>query len=98
MNVFIPIIILSEFILRFLNFALCECVPFLWNPIRLKRRRQLKQSQSEKSVNEQNQVIISCPNIPNDNAPKKETDLPKITSKPSAGSGKSSIKNSGVGM
>lgn len=53
---------------------------------RLKRRRQLKQSQSEKSVNEQNPAIISCPDIPNDSDPNKKTDLERITAKPPAGS------------
>ncbi|XP_071753095.2 nuclear receptor coactivator 7b [Centroberyx gerrardi] len=63
---------------------------------RLKRRRQLKQSQSEKNVNEQNPAnsslkspIISCPNIPNATDPKDKTtkaDLQRITAKPSAGS------------
>lgn len=53
---------------------------------RLKRRRQLKQSQSEKSVNEQNPAIISCPDIPNDSDPNKKTDLQRTTGKPPAGS------------
>ncbi|XP_029281518.1 nuclear receptor coactivator 7 isoform X2 [Cottoperca gobio] len=53
---------------------------------RLKRRRQLKQSQSEKTVTEQNPAIISCPDIPNDGDPTKKTDLQRITSKPPAGS------------
>lgn len=66
----------------------CECVRVLWNPVRLKRRRQLKQSQSEKNANEQNPAIISCPDIPNDGEPNKKPDLPRITSKPPAGSGK----------
>lgn len=51
---------------------------------RLKRRRQLKQSQSEK--NEQNPTIISCPDIPNDSDPNKKTDVQRITAKPPAGS------------
>lgn len=51
---------------------------------RLKRRRQLKQSQSEKSVTEQNSAIISCPDVPNDSDPNKKTD--RITVKPPAGS------------
>ncbi|XP_051264618.1 nuclear receptor coactivator 7 [Dicentrarchus labrax] len=53
---------------------------------RLKRRRQLKQSQSEKSVNEQNPAIISCPDVPNDGNPNKKIDLQIITAKPPAGS------------
>ncbi|XP_042359819.1 nuclear receptor coactivator 7 isoform X2 [Plectropomus leopardus] len=52
---------------------------------RLKRRRQLKQSQSDKSVTEQNTAIISCPDIPNDGDPNKKTDLQR-TAKPHAGS------------
>ncbi|XP_044025301.1 nuclear receptor coactivator 7 isoform X2 [Siniperca chuatsi] len=54
--------------------------------LRLKRRRQLKQSQSEKNVNEQSPAIISCPDIPNDSDPNKKTDLQRITAKPPAGS------------
>ncbi|XP_074471299.1 nuclear receptor coactivator 7 isoform X1 [Sebastes fasciatus] len=53
---------------------------------RLKRRRQLKQSQSEKNVTEQSPAIISCPDIPNDSDPNKKTDLQRITAKPPAGS------------
>ncbi|XP_059212537.1 nuclear receptor coactivator 7 isoform X2 [Centropristis striata] len=53
---------------------------------RLKRRRQLKQSQSEKTANEPNPAIISCPDNPNDNDPNKKTDLQRITAKPPAGS------------
>ncbi|CAJ1078047.1 nuclear receptor coactivator 7 [Xyrichtys novacula] len=53
---------------------------------RLKRRRQLKQNQSEKSVNEQSPVIISFPDISNEGEPNKKTDLQRITSKPPAGS------------
>ncbi|XP_070781919.1 nuclear receptor coactivator 7 isoform X1 [Enoplosus armatus] len=53
---------------------------------RLKRRRQLKQSQSEKNVNEQSQAFISCPDVPNDSDPNKTTDLQRITAKPPAGS------------
>ncbi|XP_035535004.1 nuclear receptor coactivator 7 isoform X2 [Morone saxatilis] len=53
---------------------------------RLKRRRQLKQSQSEKSVNEQNPAIISCQDAPNDGNPNKKTDPQRITAKPPAGS------------
>ncbi|XP_019126143.2 nuclear receptor coactivator 7 isoform X2 [Larimichthys crocea] len=53
---------------------------------RLKRRRQLKQNQSEKNVNEQNPAIISCPEVPNDSEPNKKTDLQRITAKPPAGS------------
>ncbi|XP_051816776.1 nuclear receptor coactivator 7 isoform X2 [Acanthochromis polyacanthus] len=51
---------------------------------RLKRRRQLKQSQSEKAVNEQNPAIIFCPDFPKDNDPKK-TDLQRVTAKSPAG-------------
>ncbi|XP_054474510.1 nuclear receptor coactivator 7 isoform X2 [Anoplopoma fimbria] len=53
---------------------------------RLKRRRQLKQSQSDKNVTEQNPAVISCPDIPNDKDPKKKTDLQRITAKPHAAS------------
>ncbi|XP_045916803.1 nuclear receptor coactivator 7 isoform X1 [Micropterus dolomieu] len=53
---------------------------------RLKRRRQLKQSQSEKSVSEQSPAIISCPDVPNDSDPNKKTDLQRVTAKPPAGS------------
>ncbi|XP_023128183.2 nuclear receptor coactivator 7 isoform X2 [Amphiprion ocellaris] len=52
---------------------------------RLKRRRQLKQSQSEKTVNEQNPAIISCPGALNDNDPNKKTDLQRVTAKTPAG-------------
>ncbi|KAK5852985.1 hypothetical protein PBY51_006812 [Eleginops maclovinus] len=51
---------------------------------RLKRRRQLKQSQSERIVTEQNPSIISCPDIPNEGDSHKKTDLQRITSKPLA--------------
>ncbi|KAM9339620.1 nuclear receptor coactivator 7 [Symphorus nematophorus] len=51
---------------------------------RLKRRRQLKQS--EKNVSEQNPAIISCPDVPNDSDPNKKSDLQRITAKPPAGS------------
>lgn len=57
------------------------------NPVRLKKRRQLKQSQTEKSASEQNSTIISCPGHPNDVEPNKKTDPQRITSKPPAGSG-----------
>ncbi|XP_008290512.1 nuclear receptor coactivator 7 [Stegastes partitus] len=50
---------------------------------RLKRRRQLKQSPSEK--NEQNPAIISCPDVPNDSDPNKTTDLQRVTAKAPAG-------------
>ncbi|XP_023259263.1 nuclear receptor coactivator 7-like isoform X1 [Seriola lalandi dorsalis] len=53
---------------------------------RLKRRRQLKQSQSDKNVNEQNPTIISCPDIPTDSNPNKKTDLQRITAKAPAAS------------
>ncbi|KAI4802327.1 hypothetical protein KUCAC02_020175 [Chaenocephalus aceratus] len=51
---------------------------------RLKRRRQLKQSQSEKSVTDQNPAIISCPDIPNEGDPHKTMDLQRIALKPPA--------------
>ncbi|KAM9355735.1 LOW QUALITY PROTEIN: nuclear receptor coactivator 7 [Pholidichthys leucotaenia] len=47
---------------------------------RLKRRRQLKQSQSEK--NEQNPAIISCPNISNDDDPNKKSDQLNVSANP----------------
>ncbi|TNN82683.1 Oxidation resistance protein 1 [Liparis tanakae] len=53
---------------------------------RLKRRRQLKQSQSEKNVTEQNPAVISCPDVPNDQDPDKKTDLQRIPAKPPAAS------------
>ncbi|KAM3861206.1 nuclear receptor coactivator 7 [Diretmus argenteus] len=63
---------------------------------RLKRRRQLKQSQSERNGNEQNPAnsslkssIISYPDIPNATDPKDKTakaDLQRITENPPAGS------------
>ncbi|XP_074541259.1 nuclear receptor coactivator 7 [Halichoeres trimaculatus] len=53
---------------------------------RLKRRRQLKQNQSEKNVNEQSPVIISCTDSPDDSDPNRKTDLQRITPKPPAGS------------
>ncbi|XP_071335309.1 nuclear receptor coactivator 7 isoform X2 [Trachinotus anak] len=53
---------------------------------RLKRRRQLKQNQSDKNVNEQNPTIISCPDTPTDGNPNKKTDIQRITTKPPAGS------------
>ncbi|XP_075940705.1 nuclear receptor coactivator 7 [Anarhichas minor] len=53
---------------------------------RLKRRRQLKQSQSEKNVTEQNPAVISCSDIPNDKDPNKKTDPQRITAKPHAAS------------
>ncbi|KAF3849849.1 hypothetical protein F7725_019568 [Dissostichus mawsoni] len=51
------------------------------NTQRLKRRRQLKQSQSEKSVTDQNPAIISW-------RPHKTTDLQRMISKPPACPGK----------
>ncbi|XP_040920775.1 nuclear receptor coactivator 7 [Toxotes jaculatrix] len=53
---------------------------------RLKRRRQLRQSQSDKNVNEQNPAIISCPDVPNDSDPNKKTDVQRVTTKAPAGS------------
>ncbi|XP_068198765.1 nuclear receptor coactivator 7 isoform X2 [Antennarius striatus] len=53
---------------------------------RLKKRRQLKQSQSEKNVNEQSLAIISCPDVLSDGDPNKKTDLQRITLKLPAGS------------
>ncbi|XP_041831997.1 nuclear receptor coactivator 7 isoform X2 [Melanotaenia boesemani] len=49
---------------------------------RLKRRKQLKQSQSERSQNEQNPAIISC-----DGDPNKKSALQMVTEKPPAGDG-----------
>ncbi|KAI3364316.1 hypothetical protein L3Q82_011114, partial [Scortum barcoo] len=51
---------------------------------RLKRRRQLKQSQSDKTVSEQSPTIISCPDVQND--PNKKADLERTTAKLPAGS------------
>ncbi|XP_035000324.1 nuclear receptor coactivator 7 isoform X1 [Hippoglossus stenolepis] len=53
---------------------------------RLKRRRQLKQSQSDKNVNEQSPAIISCPDVPHVGDPVKKTDLQRIATKPAASS------------
>lgn len=64
------------------------------NPVRLKKRRQLKQSQTEKSASEQNSTIISCPGHPNDAEPNKKTDPQRITYKPPAGSGGNCTTNS----
>lgn len=50
--------------------------------IRLKRRKQLRGSQSEKTVNEQNPEIISCPDIPNDSDANKKAELQRVTGKP----------------
>lgn len=58
---------------------------------RLKRRRQLKLGQSEKSVSEQNPAIISCSDISNGSDPNKKTDLQRLTAKPPAGSGKRDV-------
>ncbi|XP_040925491.1 nuclear receptor coactivator 7 isoform X2 [Betta splendens] len=49
---------------------------------RLKRRRQFKQSQSDKNVNEQNQAIISCADIPDDRDLNRKADLQRVPSKP----------------
>ncbi|XP_067338354.1 nuclear receptor coactivator 7 isoform X2 [Channa argus] len=54
---------------------------------RLKRRKQFKQSQSDKNVNEQNQTIISRPDNPNDSDPNRKTDRQRVTAKPAAGAG-----------
>ncbi|KAM3603526.1 uncharacterized protein V6R79_024132 [Siganus canaliculatus] len=54
---------------------------------RLKRRRQLKQNQSEKNVNEQNPAIISCPDVSNDSESNNKADLQRIMAKPTAGDG-----------
>lgn len=64
------------------------------NPARLKKRRQLKQSQAEKSASEQNPTIISCPGHPKDVEPNKKTDPQRITSKPPAASGGNCTTNS----
>nr|XP_019953061.1 PREDICTED: nuclear receptor coactivator 7-like [Paralichthys olivaceus] len=53
---------------------------------RLKRRRQLKQSQSDKNVNEQSPAIITCPDVPHIGDPNKKTDLQRIATKPAAAS------------
>uniref|UniRef100_A0A8D3D3Z8 Nuclear receptor coactivator 7-like n=1 Tax=Scophthalmus maximus TaxID=52904 RepID=A0A8D3D3Z8_SCOMX len=54
---------------------------------RLKRRRQPKQSQSDKNVNEQSPAIISCPDVPTDADPNKKTDPQRTTTtKPPTGS------------
>ncbi|XP_060947306.1 nuclear receptor coactivator 7 isoform X2 [Limanda limanda] len=53
---------------------------------RLKRRRQLKQSQSDKNVNEQSPAIISCPDVPLVGDPVMKTDLQRSATKPAASS------------
>ncbi|XP_062267226.1 nuclear receptor coactivator 7 isoform X1 [Platichthys flesus] len=53
---------------------------------RLKRRRQLKQNQSDKNVNEQGPAIISCPGVPLVGDPVKKTDLQRTATKPAASS------------
>lgn len=78
-------------VLCILNRFKCDC--FLWNPYRLKRRKQLKPSQSEKNANEQNPAIISCPGVPKDNDANKNADLQRISSKSPAGSGQTSMKS-----
>ncbi|XP_037305530.2 nuclear receptor coactivator 7 isoform X1 [Pungitius pungitius] len=65
---------------------------------RLKRRRQLKHSQSEKSVTEPNPAVISCPDVPSDKDPNENTDVQRTTAKPHAASDdgrKSSIRAKG---
>lgn len=52
---------------------------------RLKRRKQLRGSQSEKTVNEQNPDFISCPDIPNDGDANKKAELQRATGKPDDG-------------
>ncbi|KAM8831936.1 nuclear receptor coactivator 7 isoform 2-T4 [Spinachia spinachia] len=52
---------------------------------RLKKRRQLKHSQSEKNVTEPNPAVISCPDLPKDKDPNKDADA-RITAKPHAAS------------
>uniref|UniRef100_A0A669DFI6 Nuclear receptor coactivator 7 n=1 Tax=Oreochromis niloticus TaxID=8128 RepID=A0A669DFI6_ORENI len=52
---------------------------------RLKRRKQLRGSQSEKTVNEQNPEIISCPDIPNDGDANKQAERQRATGKPDDG-------------
>ncbi|XP_077408870.1 nuclear receptor coactivator 7b isoform X2 [Vanacampus margaritifer] len=47
---------------------------------RLKRRRQLKQSQSEKSVNDHGAAVIACPGVPNDSEANKKAGVPRTTS------------------
>nr|XP_057912149.1 nuclear receptor coactivator 7 isoform X2 [Doryrhamphus excisus] len=53
---------------------------------RLKRRRQLKQSQSEKAVNEHSAAVISCPDVLSDNEGNKKAGLQRVTAKTPAGS------------
>lgn len=64
-----------------------------WNPSRLKRRKQLKPSQSEKNANEQNPAIISCPDVAKDNDANNQTEVQRITSTLPAGSGQTSMKS-----
>ncbi|XP_028295651.1 nuclear receptor coactivator 7 isoform X2 [Gouania willdenowi] len=63
---------------------------------RLKRRRQLKQSQSGK--NEQNLAIISCADFPHDGNVNKKTDVKSVTAKPVAGSDHESKSNNQAKM
>lgn len=60
---------------------------FISHPVRLKRRRQLKQSQAEKNANEQSSVVISCSDNPNDGERYKKSDVQRTTVKTPGGSG-----------
>ncbi|XP_061610489.1 nuclear receptor coactivator 7 isoform X1 [Phyllopteryx taeniolatus] len=54
---------------------------------RLKRRRQLKQSQLEKTANERGAAVIACPELPKDSEANKKASLPRTTTaKTAAGS------------
>eukprot|EP00066_Takifugu_rubripes_P021113 XP_011610379.1 PREDICTED: nuclear receptor coactivator 7-like [Takifugu rubripes] len=53
---------------------------------RLKRRKQLKPSQSEKNANEQKPPIISCPDVPKGNDGSNKTEVQRITPTLPAGS------------
>ncbi|XP_057678171.1 nuclear receptor coactivator 7 isoform X1 [Corythoichthys intestinalis] len=46
---------------------------------RLKRRRQLKQSQSEKTANELSASVIACADVPKDCEPNNKSGLPRTT-------------------
>lgn len=76
----------------FLNGSKCDS--FRWNSDRLKRRKQLKPSQSEKNANEQNPAIIPCPDVPKDKDGNNKTEVQRITSTFPAGSGQTPRKAS----
>ncbi|CAN9507465.1 unnamed protein product [Ophioblennius macclurei] len=65
---------------------------------RLKRRRQLKQSQSEKNANESSPAIISCPDHLNDGDPIKKAESQRVTAKSAASLGDGGKSNNQTKM